>query len=147
MLARLGCRLSYIHFVSYRGTYVLSQLSGMLRNRCSEPSLYHHLEEADCTVFDGYISDILIAKYIYRILRDTIGCAFGSGGYRYHISEENFRPLFANPELVDKLLEERPPETDDERFVFRVYQAFKHGGKDEFGEASVMTAEAVELSL
>lgn len=110
-------------------------------------ALYRHFAEADCTVFDDYISDILTAKYIYRILRDTIGCAFGSGGYRYHISEENFRPLFANPELVDKLLEERPPETDDERFVFRVYQAFKHGGKDKFGEASVMAAEAVELSL
>lgn len=49
--------------------------------------------------------------------------------------------------LADKLLEKRPPETDDERFVFRVYQVFKHGGKDEFGEASVLTAEAVELSL
>ena len=44
-------------------------------------------------------------------------------------------------------MEERPPETDDEKFVFRVYQVFKHGGKDEFGEASVLTAEAVELSL
>lgn len=147
MLARLGCQLSYIHFVSYRGTYILSQLSGMLRNRCSEPSLYHHLEEASRMVFDGYISDILIEKYIYRILRDTIGYSFGSGGYRYHISEENFRLLFADTEFVDKLLEERPPETDDERFVFRVYQVFKHGGKDEFGEASVMAAEAVELSL
>ena len=63
------------------------------------------------------------------------------------IREENFRPLFANPELADKLLEKRPPETDDERFVFRVYQVFKHGGKDEFGEASVLTAEVVELSL
>ena len=110
-------------------------------------ALYQHFREVDRTVFDSYISDILISKYVYRILRDTIGYSFGSGGYRYHISEENFRPLFANPELVDKLLEERPPETDDEKFVFRVYQAFKHGGKDEFGEASVMTAEAVELSL
>lgn len=110
-------------------------------------ALYRHFAEADCTVFDGYISDILAAKYVYRILRDTIDCSFGSGGYRYHISEENFRPLFANTELADKLLEERPPETDDERFVFRVYQVFKHGGKDEFGEASVMMTEAVELSL
>ena len=108
---------------------------------------YHHLEKADRTVFDDYISDILAAKYVYRILRDTIGYSFGSDGYKYHISEENFRPLFANPELVDRLLEERPPETDDEKFVFRVYQVFKHGGKDEFGEASVLTAEAVELSL
>lgn len=110
-------------------------------------ALYHHLEKADPTVFDDYISDILTAKCVYRILRDTIGYSFGSDGYKYHISEENFRPLFANPELVDKLLEKRPPETDDERFVFRVYQVFKHGGKDEFGEASVLTAEAVELSL
>lgn len=110
-------------------------------------ALYHHLEEANRTVFDDYISDILTGKYVYRILWDTIGCSFGSGGYKYHIREENFRPLFANPELVDKLLEKRPPETDDERFVFRVYQVFKHGGKDEFGEASVLTAEAVELSL
>ena len=93
------------------------------------------------------VSDILTGKYVYRILWDTIGCSFGSGGYRYHISEENFRLLFADTEFVDKLLEERPPETDDERFVFRVYQVFKNGGKDEFGEASVMAAEAIELSL
>ena len=63
------------------------------------------------------------------------------------IREENFRPLFANPELVDKLLEKQPPETDDEKFVFRVYQVYQRNEKDELGEASVTKPEAVELSL
>ena len=140
--------VGYIHFVSYRGTYILSQLSGMLRNRCSEPSLNHHLEEANRTVFDGYISDILAAKYVYRILWNAINSSFGADGkYRYHISTKSFWILFAAPGAVERLSEERPPKTDDEKFVFQVYQAFKHGGKDEFGEASVMMTEAVELSL
>ncbi len=108
---------------------------------------YHHLEKADRTVFDDYISDILVAKYVYRILRDTIGYSFGSDGDKYHISEENFRPLFANTELVDRLSEERPPKTDDEKFVFQVYQVYQRNEKDELGEASVTKPEAVELSL
>ena len=49
--------------------------------------------------------------------------------------------------LVDKFLEKRPPETDDEKFVFRVYQAYQRNEKDELGEASVTKPEAVELSL
>lgn len=111
-------------------------------------ALYHHLEKANRTVFDDYISDILAVKYVYRILRDTIGYSFGADGkYRYHISTKSFWILFAAPGVVERLSEERPPETDDEKFVFRVYQVFKHGGKDEFGEASVMMTEAVELSL
>ncbi len=110
-------------------------------------ALYRHFAEADCTVFDGYISDILAAKYVYRILRDTIGYSFGSDGYKYHIREENFRPLFANTELVDRFLEERPPKTDDEKFVFQVYQVYQRNEKDELGETSVTKPEAVELSL
>ena len=111
-------------------------------------ALYRHFAEADRTVFDDYISDILTAKYVYRILWDTIGYSFGADGkYRYHISTKSFWILFAAPGVVERLSEERPPKTDDEKFVFRVYQVFKHGGKDEFGEASVLTAEAVELSL
>ena len=47
--------------------------------------------------------------------------------------------------LVDKFLEKRPPETDDEKFVFRVYQAYQRNEKYE--EASVTKPEAVELSL
>ena len=63
------------------------------------------------------------------------------------LSTKSFWILFAAPGVVERLSEERLPETDDEKFVFRVYQVFKHGGKDEFGEASVLTTEAVELSL
>lgn len=111
-------------------------------------ALYRHFAEADCTVFDGYISDILAAKYVYRILRDTIGYSFGADGkYRYHISTKSFWILFAAPGVVERLSEERPPKTDDEKFVFQVYQAYQRNEKDELGEASVTKPEAVELSL
>ena len=109
---------------------------------------YHHLEKADRTVFDDYISDILTGKHVYRILWDTIGCSFGADGkYRYHISTKSFWILFAAPGVVERLSEERPPKTDDEKFVFQVYQVYQRNEKDELGEASVTKPEAVELSL
>ena len=111
-------------------------------------ALYHHLEKADRTVFDDYISDILTGKHVYRILWDTIGCSFGADGkYRYHISTKSFWILFAAPGVVERLSEERPPKTDDEEFVFQVYQVYQRNEKDELGEASVTKPEAVELSL
>lgn len=111
-------------------------------------ALYHHLEKADRTVFDDYISDILTGKHVYRILWDTIGCSFGADGkYRYHISTKSFWILFAAPGVVERLSEERPPKTDDEKFVFQVYQVYQRNEKDELGEASVTKPEAVELSL
>lgn len=111
-------------------------------------ALYRHFAEADRTVFDDYISDILTAKYVYRILWDTIGYSFGADGkYRYHISTKSFWILFAAPGVVERLSEERPPKTDDEKFVFQVYQVYQRNEKDELGEASVTKPEAVELSL
>lgn len=51
--------------------------------------------------------------------------------------------------MADQLIEERPPRTDDEKFVFSVYQAYKRGEKDRYGyaSASVSKREIVELSL
>lgn len=60
------------------------------------------------------------------------------------LSTKSFWILFAAPGVVERLSEERPPKTDDEKFVFQVYQ---RNEKDELGEASVTKPEAVELSL
>lgn len=111
-------------------------------------ALYRHFAETDRTVFEDYISDILAAKYVYRILWDAINCSFGADGkYRYHISTKSFWILFAAPGAVERLSEEHPPKTDDEKFVFQVYQVYQRNEKDELGETSVTKPEAVELSL
>lgn len=62
-------------------------------------------------------------------------------------STKSFWILFAAPGVVERLSEERPPKTDDEKFVFQVYQVYQRNEKDELGEASVTKPEAVELSL
>lgn len=63
------------------------------------------------------------------------------------LSTKSFWILFAAPDVVERLSEERPPKTDDEKFVFQVYQVYQRNEKDELGEASVTKPEAVELSL
>ena len=111
-------------------------------------ALYRYFKEADNAVFTTYISEIISSKNIYRILWDTTSLSSGSDGLnRYYVNEENFHIFFDNQSVADQLIEERPPRTDDEKFVFSVYQAYKRGEKDRYGHASVSKREIVELSL
>ena len=111
-------------------------------------ALYRHFKEADNAIFTTYISEIISSKNIYRILWDTTSLSSGSDGLnRYYVNEENFHIFFDNQSVADQLIEERPPRTDDEKFVFSVYQVYKRGEKDRYGYASVSKREIVELSL
>ena len=110
--------------------------------------MYRYFKEADNAIFTTYISEIISSKNIYRILWDTTSLSSGSDGLnRYYVNEEKFHIFFDNQSVADQLIEERPPRTDDEKFVFSVYQAYKRGEKDQYGYASVSKREIVELSL
>ncbi|MGM9602898.1 MAG: hypothetical protein ACI3W5_15110 [Faecousia sp.] len=111
-------------------------------------ALYRYFKESNSKVFSTYMSKIVSSKYIYRILWDATSVSSGSDGlHRYYINVENLCILFENQLLVDQLIEERPPQTDDEAFVFSVYQAYKCGEKDQYGRAAIIKSEIVELTL
>ncbi len=96
--------------------------------------------------FRSYIKGVLSAKNIYRVLWDVKTCAIGDN-YKYSISDENLTIYLGNIEVVKKLVEENPPQSKDEKFVYQMYDVYCNGEPDEWGHKGVVSATAVFLDL
>ena len=96
--------------------------------------------------FRSYIKGILSAENIYRVLWDVKTCAIGDN-YMYSISDQNLTIYLGDIEVVKKLVEENPPQSKDEKFVYQMYDVYCNGEPDEWGHKGVVSATAVFLDL
>ena len=109
--------------------------------------LYSYCKAHDDTEsFSAYISKILSPASVYRILWDLTTTSIGDS-YAYSISDENFRIYIIDADLADNLVKERPPQSKDEEFVFNVYEAFRRGKPDEWGEKRISSTTNRILQL
>lgn len=96
-------------------------------------------------MMEKYVKENVNEKNIYRFLFDCIGYAF-SESYAYFISKDRFEALTTEEE-VDKILENRKPITEDEKFVLEVYEKYKSGEKDFEGRSSIPSEKEKILKL
>ncbi len=92
-----------------------------------------------------YINQVLSSKSIFRFLYDVMSVS-QSKIYRYSISENNLNEL-TEVKMVDKILKEAFPKTDDEKFVKEVYENFRSGKKDIYGASGIWRDEEIKLKL
>lgn len=98
-------------------------------------------------ILSGYINDIFSSQYVYRYIGDAISQSTGSRGYGYQINSANFKALYFDEEMIDAALEERPPQTESEHFVLDVYQKYKKGEENIFGECGVNSHTEIKIKL
>lgn len=109
--------------------------------------LYRHCKEKEDTPqFTAYIMGILAATNVYKLLWDISSEAI-SDNYTYSITEENMVLFCDNKELLDDLLQNTPPCTEDEEFVNKIYDSYINGIADIWGHKGVVTAHPKNLSL
>ncbi|MEM1485600.1 P-loop NTPase fold protein [Oscillospiraceae bacterium PP1C4] len=109
-------------------------------------SLYSFYESSSTDVVKKYINGIISASSIYRILGDLVSQSMGDG-YSYSIADKNFSLLFEDCVNVDILIQENPPRNDSEVFVQKVYQEYKTGTPDVWGDKSLSSFSEIRLDL
>lgn len=107
---------------------------------------YYFKGKEDIPRFTAYIMDVLSPVVVYRILWDICSLSIGDN-YKYHIPAEHLQIFFNNETLVNDLIQNTPPCTDDEKFVRRVYDAHVNGDADIWGDNSVVTSKPKNLKL
>lgn len=109
--------------------------------------LYRHCKEKEETPkFTAYIMGILAATNVYKLLWDISSEAI-SDNYTYSITEENMVLFCDNKELLDNLIQNTPPCTEDEEFVNKIYDSYRNGLADVWGHRGVVTSHTKSLSL
>ena len=109
--------------------------------------MYHCYKATDAVdTFRSYIKGILSAENVYRVLWDVKTCSIGDN-YQYSISDENLTIYLGDINAVKKLVEENPPKSKDEEFVYQMYAAYCNEEPDVWGRKGVVTATAVVLNL
>ena len=109
--------------------------------------MYHCYKANDAVEsFTDYIKSILSAENVYRVLWDVKTCAIGDN-YQYSISDENLTVYLGDIQAVKKLVEENPPRSKDEEFVYQMYNAYCNGEPDVWGHKGVVSQTAVNLNL
>ena len=83
---------------------------------------------------------------VFRFLYDIISKPVGSDGYSYILKKEEF-DLLTTVEKIDKLINRRINNTEDEKFVLAVYEKFKEGNTDSFGRGGLVYDHEVKLNL
>jgi hypothetical protein len=122
------------------GSKILKESINIYDNKYYSPQNiwgFAGLYEDDKEKIKKYINEILNEKIIFRLIYDIISCSFGSK-YNYYIKRENLE-YFTTEECIDKVLEKASPITDDEKFIFSVYEKYKNGIKDEWGKGGITT--------
>ena len=66
---------------------------------------------------------------------------------RISIKDENFNLFISDVDLLDAMLEKRPPKTKDEEFVRRVYDAYRKGTPNEWGDKGISVSACAKLQL
>lgn len=109
--------------------------------------IYHYFKEKDAiNVFTSFIRSILSSENIYRVLWDIKTCAIGNN-YLYSLNEENLSIFLGDIEIVKSLIENNPPKSKDEEFIYQMYDIYCNGQPDEWGHKGVVTETAVNLNL
>ena len=109
--------------------------------------MYHCYKANDAVEsFTDYIKSILSAENVYRVLWDVKTCAIGDN-YQYSISDENLTVYLGDIQAVKKLVEENPPRSKDEEFVYQMYNVYCNGEPDVWGHKGVVSQTAVNLNL
>ena len=117
-------------------------------NRRNIWGIYKYYNEIDPTVLTTYISEIISSRNIYRILWDVTSVEYGSEGTcKYHIEDKEFSSLIRDSVAIDDIIEEKPPLTEAERFVYSVYKVYKSGEKDIWGSVGITRTKPIELIL
>lgn len=98
-------------------------------------------------ILSGYINDIFSSQYVYRYIGDAISQSTGSYGYGYQINSANLKALHFDEEKIDAALEELIPRTESEHFVLDVYQKYKNGEENIFGECGVNSHTEIKIKL
>ena len=101
-------------------------------------------DDADVDIID-YISAIMKPQYIYRVLTDMISTSSGTQGYGYSITEKSFKSFFENDDIILDCLNANPPTSDVEMFVCKVFEKYKFGEPDEFGEKVIYKKNYIDL--
>ena len=108
---------------------------------------YHHCKQEErLEIFTTYIENHLTGYNIYRMLWDITSVTL-SDCYTYYISQDNFDLYIKDCTVVDRLIEQRPPETEDEKIVFRIYEKFRDGEIDSWGHKGVTSVTYRDLTL
>ncbi len=109
--------------------------------------MYHCYKANEAVeTFTNYIKSILSAENVYRVLWDVKTCTIGDN-YQYSISDENLTIYLGGIEAVEKLIEENPPKSKDEEFVYQMYVVYCNGEPDVWGHKGIISAGAVVLNL
>ncbi len=86
------------------------------------------------------------AGNIFRVMGDMITQSIGNA-YGYKIGDENFAIFFENVSLLDSLLQKVVPKTQSEEFVLKVYEKFKSGETNSWGDKEIISEVEVLLKL
>lgn len=109
--------------------------------------LYHCYKANDSVdTFTSYIKRTLSSQNVYRVLWDVKTCAIGND-FRYSISDEDLAIYLGDIGVVEQLVEMNPPKSKDEEFVYQMYDVYRNGEPDEWGDKEVVSATAVVLNL
>ena len=68
-------------------------------------------------------------------------------GYGYRISAETMKKPGLKECEIDEAIERNPPQSDSEKFVLKVYNKYKSGEKDDWGEREIIVPYAMKLVL
>ena len=118
------------------------------KNEYREGNIYaiYRLLEDNQRDIKSYVSNILNENNVFRFLYDIISKPVGSDGYSYILKKEEF-DLLTTVEKIDKLINRRINNTEDEKFVLAVYEKFKEGNTDSFGRGGLVYDHEVKLNL
>ncbi len=98
-------------------------------------------------VFKEYIASIVSKHNIYRLLADCISESVGQE-YGYSITKERLAEMKIDEGLIDELLRERTPHTENERFVHNIYVKYKSTGNNaDYKDASIFTKQPFSFKL
>jgi hypothetical protein len=73
------------------------------------------------------------------MIYDITGLSIGTK-YEYSINKKNL-DFLTSKEEIDLVLKKVTPITEDQRFVVEIYNSYKNGTKNEWGEACIVTDE------
>lgn len=93
-----------------------------------------------------YMLNITSKDNVYRVLWDLTSLSIGRV-YRYNINKENFATCFEDEAVIDNILNERPPKTEDEAFVLDIYNEYRHGDNSDIYKRGIYSTEQKNLNL
>ena len=92
-----------------------------------------------------YVNRTFQPQCIYRMLSDMIGFSTSTLGYSYSISDNNLKTFFTDTDIIDNAINEYSPSNEIEKFIACVYEEFKNGAPNDFGQKEITLSEPIDL--